>query len=143
VCSGHELSPPTAAPSGCCCLALPAPVRGAPVSNRGSVVTCRTRVLQRCAAAACVHVPRACCVCIGRMPVGHGAFACGPAQTNGILCRGPPSTQQRTPTWGTSCAGRCWSGERGLAHCAADRLKARRCLAESPNWHRAAQRPAS
>jgi hypothetical protein len=54
------------------------------------------------------------------MSVGHVACAI----VCGHLCRStafraedlprptesPLSTQQRTPTWGTSCAGRCWSG---------------------------------
>ena len=42
--------------------------------------------------------------------------------------KSPLSTQRRTPTWGTSCAGRCWCGEKRPTHCAASGLRRRVAL---------------
>jgi hypothetical protein len=98
--------------------------------------------LQRCAATACVrmrcapavcdvHALRACCVCIVpmlvvtncKLPIRHetcaGVWACSGQRHFVPSTKSPLSTQQRTPTRGTSCVGRCWSGEKRPTHCAA------------------------
>ena len=41
--------------------------------------------------------------------------------------KSPLSTQRRTPTWGTSCAGRCWRGERGFPLTALHTASEARC----------------
>jgi hypothetical protein len=121
----------------------------------GVAVCCSTAaagVCMRCAPAVCgVHALRACCVCISPVLIRHdscaGVWACAgqrhfmPREDLPRPTKSPLSTQQRALTWGTSCAGRCWRGEKRPTHCAADRLKARRCIAVSPKRRAAPRSP--
>jgi hypothetical protein len=121
----------------------------------GDVAVCcsaaAARVCMRCAPAVCGgHALRACCVCRGPMLIRHetcaSVWACAgqrhfvprtyPGPLNPLS---PPSGGPQRGEPAVLAAVGCWSGEKRPTHCAADRLKTRRCIAVSPN-RRATQR---